>query len=37
MEEERKFFKKENFTELWKPNLEADVDNNNKKCDRGKD
>ena len=30
MEEERK---KENSTELQKPNVEAEVYNNNKKCD----
>ena len=33
MEEERK---KENPTELQKPNIEAEVYNNNKKCDWGK-
>ena len=35
MEEERKKGKKkkENSTELQKPNIEADVYNNNKKCD----
>ena len=32
-EEERKKKKKENFTELHKPNVEAVVYNNNKKCD----
>ena len=30
MEEERK---KENYTELQKPNVEAEVYNNNRKCD----
>ena len=35
MEEERKTGgkKKENLTELRKPNIEAEVYNNNKKCD----
>ena len=34
MEEERKQEKeKHNSTELQKPNIEADVYNNNKKCD----
>ena len=34
MEEERKKGKKkENSTELQKPNVEAEVYNNNKKCD----
>ena len=28
-----KFKKKENSTELQKPNIEAEVYNNNKKCD----
>ena len=32
MEEERKKEKKENFTELQKPNIEAEVYSNNKKC-----
>ena len=37
MEEERKKGeKKENSTELQKPNIEAEVYNNNKKCDWGK-
>ena len=35
MEEERKKEKKkeENSTELQKPNIDAEVHNNNKKCD----
>jgi len=33
MEEERKKKRKENSTELQKPNVEAEVYNNNKKCD----
>ena len=33
MEEERKKKKKENSTELQKTNIEAEVYNNNKKCD----
>ena len=33
MEEERKKKKKENSTELQKPKIEAEVYNNNKKCD----
>ena len=33
MEEERKKEKKENSTELQKPNVEAEVYNNNKRCD----
>ena len=33
MEEERKKGKKENCTELEKPNVEAQVYNNNRKCD----
>ena len=33
MEEERR---KENSTELQKPNTEAEIYNNNKKCDRKK-
>ena len=33
MEEERKKKKKKNSTELQKPNVEAEVYNNNKKCD----
>ena len=33
MEEERKKGGEENFTELLKPNVEAEVYNNNKKCD----
>jgi len=32
-EEERKNKKEENSTELQKPNTEAEVYNNNKKCD----
>ena len=32
-EEERKNKKEENSTELQKPNAEAEVYNNNKKCD----
>ena len=32
-EEERKRGNKENFTELQKPNVEAEVYDNNKKCD----
>ena len=35
-EEERKNKKEENSTELQKPNTEAEVYNNNKKCDWGK-
>ena len=31
--EERKKNKKENSTELQKPNVDAEVYNNNKKCD----
>ena len=34
--DERKKEKKENSTELQKPNVEAEVYNNNKKCDWGK-
>ena len=34
-EEERKNKTEENSTELQKPNTEAEVYNNNKKCDRG--
>ena len=34
--EERKKEKKENSTELWKPNIEAEVHKNNKNWDRGK-
>ena len=33
MEEERKKKEKKENTELQKPNVEADVYNNNKKCD----
>ena len=33
MEEERKKEKKENSTEPQKPNIEAEVYNNSKKCD----
>ena len=33
MEEEGKKEKKENSTELQRPNVEAEVYNNNKKCD----
>ena len=33
MEEERKKKKKENSTELQSPNIEAEVYNNNRKCD----
>ena len=33
MEEERKKGKKESSTEPQKPNIEAEVYNNNKKCD----
>ena len=33
MEEKRKKKKKENSTELQKPNVETEVYNNNKKCD----
>ena len=33
MEEEKNKKKKENSTELQKPNVEAQVYNNNKKCD----
>ena len=33
MEEEREQEKKENSTELQRPNVEAEVYNNNKKCD----
>ena len=33
MEEEREKEKKENSTELRRPNIEAEVYNNNKKCD----
>ena len=33
MEEERKRRKKENSTELQKPNIEPEVYKNNKKCD----
>jgi len=33
MEKERKKEKKENSTELQKPNVDAEVYNNNKKCD----
>ena len=33
MEEERKKGKKESSTELQKPNIEAEVYNNNKNCD----
>ena len=33
MEEEREKEKKENSTELQRPNVEAEVYNNNKKCD----
>ena len=36
MEEERKKGKKESSTEPQKPNIEAEVYNNNKKCDWGK-
>ena len=32
-EEKKKEIKKENSTELQKPNLEAEVYNNNKNCD----
>ena len=31
--EKEKREKMENFTELWKPNIDAEVYNNNKKCD----
>ena len=33
MEEEREKEKTENSTELRRPNIEAEVYNNNKKCD----
>ena len=33
MEEERRKKKKENSTELQSPNIEAEVYNNNRKCD----
>ena len=33
MEKERKKEKKENSTELQKPNVKAEVDNNNRNCD----
>ena len=33
MEEERKKEKEKNSTELQKPNVEAEVYNNNRKCD----
>ena len=33
MEEEREKKKKENSTELQSPNVEAEVYNNNRKCD----
>ena len=32
-EEEKNAGKKENSTELQKPNVDADIYNNNKKCD----
>ena len=34
-EERKKERKMENSTELQKPNIEPEVYNNNKKCDRG--
>ena len=36
-EEKKKEIKKENSTELQKPNLEAEVINNNRKCGKKKE